>query len=179
MGTFSFPSWEENAEEQSLRARLNAEEVELNARLNYFSLSSSNASAQQIKGYIDELNSFLGRFSAWRPMAAKLKLNGHDSVAQKLEGLIERVQYNLQTYSYTYSSRSAFERFQYQQSPVPGPYPPSGSYPSYGVPASGGPERFQAVLGMRCYWCQGDLAGMPQPVGVCPYCGRFPAPPPA
>jgi hypothetical protein len=133
--------------------------------------SSSNASSQQIKGYIDELNSFLGRFLAWRPSAARLKLEGHEAFSQKLEGLIERIQYNLQTYNHTYSSRSAFERFQHQQTSAAWPGAP------YGVPSSGGPERFQALMGMRCYWCGRDLGGLPQPVAICPRCGRFPTPP--
>jgi hypothetical protein len=172
MGTFSFPSSGGNTEEQSLLAKLDAEEVDLNARLNFFGLSSSNASSQQIKGYIDELNSFLGRFLAWRPSAARLKLEGHEAFSQKLEGLIERIQYNLQTYNHTYSSRSAFERFQHQQTSAAWPGAP------YGVPSSGGPERFQALMGMRCYWCGGNLGGLPQPVAICPHCGRFPTPPP-
>jgi hypothetical protein len=119
MGSFSFPSSGGNEEEQSWLAKLNAEEMDLNARLNYFSLSSSNASSQQIKGYIDELNSFLGKFLAWRPPAAKLELEGYGAFSQKLEGLIERTQYNLQTYNFTYNSRSAFERFQHQQTSAP------------------------------------------------------------
>ena len=157
MGRFSFPPSEGNAEEQSWLAKLNAEEIDLNARLKYFGLSSSNASSQQIKGYIDELNSFLGRFRAWRPSAAKLKLEGHGAFSQKLEGLIERIQYNLQTYNFTYSSRSAFERFQHQQASAPWPGAPAArrsSSPHRGISVS--PRRRAAP---SCSWRNRRRAG--------------------
>ena len=154
-------------ETPSLRA-LDAEEQALSARLNFFSLSVERASADQIQAYVNELNEFLGRFLAYRPAANSLLAQGHPAVSQRLEGLIQRAQYNLETYQFAERSRRAFEAFQRSQ----GQTPSAGA----GRPGPGSPEWFAAVMGMNCYWCGWDLTGYPKPVAICPRCGRIPTP---
>jgi hypothetical protein len=102
----------DDQEENSGLADLNSQELQLNERLNYFYLTSGTVSSQQIQGYINELYSFLAKFMAWRSTATRLLSKGRPAYSQKLEGLIQRVQYNLDTYRFTYNSRAAFERFQ-------------------------------------------------------------------
>jgi hypothetical protein len=109
--------------------------------------------------------------SSWHGAEAqKLERQGRPTFAQRLNQLVQRAEYNLQTYQYTYNSKSAFERFQQQQGVVPG-----GFYG--GSPAGDAPRRFQAVMGMCCFWCGLDFGGLVQPVAICPRCGRFPKPP--
>lgn len=156
-------------DEQSLLAQLDAASAALSERLNFF--GSANATAAQVQGFIYELNNFLSRFTRWRPVAARLQMEGRPVFSQRLEAVIQRVEYNLQTYHFSYSSKLAFERYQQQQG-----YPAGPGVPGH-VP-SGGPERYQAMMGMRCFWCGQDLVGLPQPVAICPRCGRFPTPPP-
>jgi hypothetical protein len=153
-------------DEQTWLAKLDAESITLNERLNFFSLSLSNVPAAQVQGYINELNMYLGKFTAWRPIAGRLQSEGHPVFSQRLEALIQRIEYNLQTYQFSYNSKSAGERFWQQQGQPAGP----------GMPGGGAPERFQAMMGMRCFWCGQDFGGLPQPVQICPRCGRFPTP---
>jgi hypothetical protein len=110
----------DDQEEQSGLANLKSEELQLNERLNYFSLTMSTSSSSQIQGYINELYGFLAKFLAWRATATYLLGKGRAAYSHKLEELIQRVQYNLDTYRFTYSSRTAFEQFQQNSGRQPG-----------------------------------------------------------
>jgi hypothetical protein len=170
MNPFPFPNDPSQNEPSSL-ATLNAEEQALQARLVFFSTSSGGASSEQIHGYIEELNTFLGRFLAYRATANDLLSSGRPAYSQKLDWLIQSVQYNISTYKFTYRSRLAFE--QAMGRPPFQTLPP----PSAADPGPGSPEWFMAVMGKRCYHCGQDLIGLPYPVKICPRCGRFPTPP--
>jgi hypothetical protein len=158
-------------DEQSLLDRLDADSAALDERLNFF--ASTSPSAVQVQSYISELNTFLSKFSSWQPAAARLQMQGRPVFSQRLAAVIQRVEYNLQTYQFMYNSKSAWERFQQQQGYPAGPGMPGG------MPPRGGPGWYEAMTGMRCFWCGQDLMGMPQPVAICPRCGRFPTPPPS
>jgi hypothetical protein len=112
----------DDQEEQSGLANLNSEELQLNERLNYLALTMSAASSSQIQGYINELYGFLAKFLAWRSTATYLLSKGRPAYSSKLEGLIQRVQYNLDTYRFTYNSRLAFEQFQQSSGRQPGQF---------------------------------------------------------
>jgi hypothetical protein len=112
----SAPPSEGDQEEKEGLSKLEAEELALSERLNYFGLTQSSASSSQIQGYINEINGFLARLLALRAIATNLLSKGRPAYSQKLEGLIQRVQYNLVTYQFAYNSRAAFERFQQNSS---------------------------------------------------------------
>ncbi len=101
-------------EEQSWLQRLDAEAIQLNTRLNYFSLAD-NTSAEQVQGFINELDTFLAEFWAWGVEADKLQQQGRPTFAQRLSELIQRVKYNLQTYQLEYNDKVAWERYQQQE----------------------------------------------------------------
>jgi len=163
--------------EQAWLGRISFEATELDGRLNYFSAVSSTATSAQIRGFLDELHAFDGKFKAWRDAVEPLRKAERPTAAGQLDRLRRRVQDNLQTYEFTRSSREAFERFQQQQSGSPGwpqPGPPAGPY---GPPGGDPVHRYRATMGMCCFWCRLDFGGLLQPVAICPNCGRFPKPP--
>jgi hypothetical protein len=159
-------------DEQSSLRILAAEEQALSARLNFFSMSVSSASSDQILGYVNELHEFIGRFEAYRLAANSLRQQGHPAVSDGIEALIQRAQYNLDTYEFARRSRKAFEDFQRSQ----GQQPTSSAPRTSGRPGPGSPEWFNAVMGNQCYWCGFDLYSFPKPVAICPRCGRIPSP---
>lgn len=155
-------------DEQSLLAQLDADAAALSERLNFF--ASSNPSAAQVQGYINELNAFHQKLTGSRPVAVRLQMQGRPVFSQRLEAVIQRVEYNLQTYHFMFNSKRAWEISQQQQNPA-GPGMPGS------MPPSGGPRWYEGVTGMRCFWCGLDLMSLPEPVTICPRCGRFPTPP--
>ncbi len=94
--------------EQGALASLNAEEVGLQATLNTNALTSWESSSQ-IQGAINQLNGYLGKFWAYRATANDLLARGRPAYSQKLETLIGRVQFNLQTLQLSYQSKRAYE----------------------------------------------------------------------
>lgn len=165
------------ADEQAWVSRINFEAIELQSRLNYFDAVASTATSAQIQGFLNELHAFEGKFKAWQQAVEPLLVAGRPAAAEQLDGLLKRVRYNLQTYELRYSSRAAWERYQQQQSGAPG-WPPAGSPAGPYGPAGGDPvRRYRATMGMCCFWCPMDFGGLPQPVAICPNCGRFPKPP--
>jgi hypothetical protein len=100
------------SDEQTWLSRIEAEGIELEGRLNYFSAVARTATSVEIRGFINELYAFRGRFMAWRRPVDELRSAGHSAASLQLDGVMNRVEYNLQTYQFTYNSRVAFERFQ-------------------------------------------------------------------
>lgn len=158
------------AQEQALLAQLDAAERELNSLLAAFALAS-NADARHYQVFIDALNALLGMLMAWRPEAQRLQVQGRPVFAQRLDELIRRGAANLETFTRLYAAMSAFEVSRAQQ--VARTVNPYRGFPS------GGPQANRAMIGNLCYWCGMDLAGLAQPVAVCPNCGRLPVPPAA
>jgi hypothetical protein len=155
--------------EQASLATLNGEEQALNAKVFTIGTTPSPSSAQ-IQGFINDLNAILGRLFAYGSTSADLASKGRPAYGQRLQALIDRVKYNVQTQQFAYRSRIAFETAMGVPANQPG-YSPSP------LPRRGGPEWFMATMGYRCYWCGYDLSGLPKPVAICPNCGRFPTPP--
>lgn len=155
--------------EQACLATLNREEQALNAKV-FLIATAPSPSSMQIQGFISDLNAILGRLFAYRPTAADLASKDRSKHSQRLEALIGRVQFSVQTQQMAYRSRIAFETAMGVPGNQPGFSPPP-------FPRPGGPEWFMATIGYRCYWCGFDFSGLPKPVGICPNCGRFPTPP--
>jgi hypothetical protein len=155
--------------EQASLATLLGEEQGVNAKVFAIGTTPSPSSAQ-IQGFLNDLNAILGRLFAYGPAAADLASKGRPAYGQRLQALIDRVQSHVRIQQTAYRSRVAFEAAMGMQANQPG-YSPSP------FPSPGGPERFMATMGYRCYWCGCDLSGLPKPVAICPRCGRFPTPP--
>jgi hypothetical protein len=105
----TFPNDESQNEQRSLQMNLNADEQALQGRIFFFTLSSGGCPSEQILGYINELNAFLGKFWAYRPMANSLLSKGLPACSQQLESLIQKVQNNISINEFAYRSRYAFE----------------------------------------------------------------------
>lgn len=96
--------------EQRLLDKLDDDERAMQARLLYFSVTAGGVSSSDIAGYVRELQAFWAQFVAQRSLASQLFCQGRPACSQKLEELISRVQYNIDTYQYTYNSRAAYEK---------------------------------------------------------------------
>jgi hypothetical protein len=154
--------------EQGSMAALAAEAQNLEALLSVIG-TTGTPSSSQIQGFLNERNAILGRLFAARSTANELAAKARNDYGQRLEALIERVQYNVQTQQFALRSRLAFEAAMGGS--------PTQDFVSSPDRRRSGPDYFASVMGWQCFWCKGDLRNFPQPLAICPHCGRVPKPP--
>jgi hypothetical protein len=159
--------------------RLRAATDTLEQLLDRFRSTPSTAPPEAIGAQLNELEAFARQLEGLRPTALQLLASGQPALSQELEALIGRVNYNLETFRFAYGSRSSYAGYLRGQGHIPGAPPSPGPMPAPGaaLPGPGTPEWLDAVMGRNCYWCRWSLVGLPQPVAICPNCGRFPKPP--
>lgn len=163
------PMWEKRSlsqqklareEEECLRRIAQAEQL---VKQRQVSFASSSLSSGQMETHIQELNNLLAAISTWPATGA---------CTQRKQALVQQIRSVLNTFRYSQHNRGTFEQFQRQQRMLP----PFGGGAATGRPGPGSPEWFSGIMGWNCYWCRQDLRGLPQPVAICPKCGRFPQP---
>jgi hypothetical protein len=142
-------------EEECLQLVAQAEQV-FRQRQVSFTLNSGQLSSRQVQDFLQRLNAFYATVLGWRAAATG------PSCSRRLEELVRQIEQLQGTAGLVFKNRNAFEAFDVSQleQHIRGARP---STPEW---------LYMRTKSMSCGWCGQDFHDLPQPVGICPRCGR-------